>query len=203
MESYNRLSEPEGKKPDFFQSFIEDRHRRGIFIAALIIILVISGLLIWKAMQIEQLKEQAKKDQDALWEQAQQSVLNAHIQHLKLLAKPYTWAARTEMIRGNMAGINDYANDMIKEKNFQRIIIADGNGKIISSTNKKFEGKEFTSVGKESYLTGDTTVVDKAGSNLLIVSSPIMGYNDRLGTLMINYSVPILVRDSTGDLVLP
>lgn len=199
MENPNPMSRPESKKPGILHSFIRDPRKRGIFIASLVVILLISGILIWKAIQIDQLKQSAKRDQDRLRQDAQNAVVNVHRQHLRLLAKPYAWAVRAEMIRGNTAGVNDYANEMIKEKNFQSIIVADAGGKIISSTNKKFEGRPFTTVGKESYLTTDTTIVEQADSNVLVVASPVMGFNNRLGTLVINYSVQaVFTRDSSS-----
>lgn len=78
---------------------------------------------------------------------------------------------------------------MVKEKNFLSIVVANNKGIIISSTNKKNEGKEFTSAGKPEYLSADTTVVEKINDSLLIMSSPIMGFNNKLGTLMINYKI--------------
>jgi hypothetical protein len=44
-------------------------------------------------------------------------------------------------------------------------------GKIISSTNKKWDGKDFSTVGKASYLQSDSTIVDNINDSILIMSS--------------------------------
>lgn len=100
---------------------------------------------------------------------------------------PHVWAGRSGLLKGNVNQVKLYSNEMVKEKNFQNIIVANDKGIIISSTNKKNKGKEFTSVGKPYYLSSDTTVVDNINDNTLIIASPIVGFNKKLGTLMITY----------------
>jgi len=109
---------------------------------------------------------------------------------LKLLAKPYVWAIRTEMMKGNIEAVNLYANDMVKEKNFQTLTVIDDKGMVISSTNKKLEGKPYSSIGNAAYLSTDSTVVNKVDDTALEVSSPVMGFNKRIGTLIFNYMPP-------------
>lgn len=167
-----------------------DTQKKGILIAALVAVLLIAGLLIWKAIQISNIRryEQVKREQ--LRSDAVEAVMQSHREHLRLLAKPYVWAVRQEIMRGNTDQLNVYANEMIKERYFQNIVIANEKGIIISSTNKKFEGQEFATVGKSSYLTSDTALVEKINDSVLVMSSPVMGFNNRLGTLMIRYSTP-------------
>lgn len=59
---------------------------------------------------------------------------------------------------------------------------------VISSTNKKEEGKEFVTAGKINYLASDTTMFENMNDSLLIMSSPVMGFNNRIGTLIVTYS---------------
>jgi sensor histidine kinase regulating citrate/malate metabolism len=156
-----------------------------IIVGVAVVLLVI--VWIWKGIEINNERQKAEQDQQALRTQARTMVTNTNKEHLKLLAKPYVWAIRTELLKGNISQVNTYANEMVKERNFQNIVVADDKGKIISSTNKKDEGKEFTTVGNAAYLNSDNTMVESLNDSIIVMSSPIMGFNNRLGTLMITY----------------
>lgn len=161
-----------------------------ILVAAGVIILLFAALWIWKAVEIKNLKKENEKKESLLKQKANELLLQSDYRYLKLLAKPYVWAIRTEMMNGNIEAVNLYANDMVKEKNFQTITVVDDKGMVISSTNKKLEGKAYTSVGNAAYLSNDSTLVNKVDDATLEVSSPVMGFNKRIGTLIFNYMPP-------------
>jgi len=146
---------------------------------------------IWKSIEISNVRGKAERDHQALKEQAIKGIVTLKEEQLKLLTIPYVWAVRTEMMKGNINQINLYALDLIKEKNFQRIAIANDSGIIVSSTDKKDEGKPFTSIGEVAALTNNDTMVENTGDSVLIVTSPIMGFNKRLGTLFFKYAVQL------------
>lgn len=75
----------------------------------------------------------------ALKEQAIKGIVISKEEQQKLLAKPYVSAVRKEMMKGNINQINLYALDLIKEKNFQRIAIANDSGIIVNSTDRKMK----------------------------------------------------------------
>ncbi len=171
-------------------SYKRNNNRKSIIIILFIAVIVIGAILIWKQIQITSLKKQAAAEKQELQKKATNIILNTNAEHLKLLAKPFIWAVRTEMMNGNISQVNLYSNDLVKEKNFQNIVIADNKGLIISSTNKKLEGKDFSVIGKPAYLSSDSTMVDNIKDSVLVVYSPIMGFNNRLGTLMFTYTLP-------------
>ncbi len=161
-----------------------------ILVAAGVIVVLFAALWIWKAVEISNLKRENEKKEALLQQKAVELLRQSDYRYLKLLAKPYVWAIRTEMMKGNIDAVNLYANDMVKEKYFQTITVVDDKGVIVSSTNKKLEGKPFASVGNAAYLSNDSTVVNKVDAATLEVSSPVMGFNKRIGTLIFNYMPP-------------
>ena len=181
----NNVSEDGGEK-SFFSST-----KNKILVAAGVILLLFAALWIWKAVEISNLKKENEKKETMLKQKANDLLLQSDYRYLKLLAKPYVWAIRTEMMKGNVEAVNLYANDMVKEKNFQTITVVDDKGMVISSTNKKLEGKSYASFGNAAYLSNDSTLVNKADATTLEVSSPVMGFNKRIGTLIFNYTPPI------------
>lgn len=152
-------------------------------------LILLAGLWIWKSIEIRNLKKQAQAEKQELKIQAGRLIQQSHEMHLKLLAKPFVWAVRTEMLKNNISQVNLYTNEMVKEKNFQNISIINDKGMVILSTNKKEEGKEFSTTGNTVNLLADSTTVHNSNDSLLVLSSPIMGFNSRLGTLLISYSV--------------
>lgn len=156
-------------------------------------LVLLIGLWVWKSIEIKNIKGKAESDYQALKVQATNAIVTSREEQLKLLAKTYVWAVRTEMMKGNINQINLYALDMIKEKNMMLIAVANDSGMIVSSTNKKDEGNPFTSIGESTALNNNDTVVENNGDSVLIVTSPVMGFNKRLGTLFIKYAVQLPV----------
>ncbi|RZK80314.1 MAG: hypothetical protein EOO85_01145 [Pedobacter sp.] len=165
-------------------------NRKTLLITILVAIILIVAMWIWKSISTNNLEEQATVNQNKLKQQTKTIIAQTHADHLKLLAKPFVWSIRTEMMKGNNDQINIYMNEMVREKNFQRIMVLNNKYAIVSSTNKKDEGKSFDTVDSMSKLSGDDTKVENKGDSILTLISPIMGFNNRLGTLYIQYKVP-------------
>jgi L-lactate utilization protein LutC len=162
--------------------------KKTLWILVLAAVVLLAGIWIWKEVQIKNIKKEAATDRQQLQNQAESLLVKTQADHLQLLAKPFIWAVRTEMLNKNISQVNQYANDLVKEKNFRSILITDEKGLIVSSTDKKLEGKEYITVGNQSYLSGNATQVNQI-NNQLIMSSPIMGFNSRLGTAIITYNL--------------
>ncbi len=163
-------------------------NKKTLWIVILAALALMAGIWIWKEVQIKNIKKEAAHERQQLQDQAESLLVQTHTEHLNLLAKPFVWAVRTEMLNKNISQVNQYANDLVKEKNFKSIIITNEKGVIVSSTDKKQEGKDYVTVGNQSYLSGNTTQVNRV-NNQLIMSSPIMGFNSRLGTAIITYNL--------------
>lgn len=158
-----------------------------IIVSALVLL---ASLWVWKSIEISQVEKRAEGQKQAIKITAKNQLMEAHEAHLKLLAKPMIWALRTEMMQGNMGQVNLYLSDLVKEKNIQRVLVANPKGTVIASTNKKDEGQSFISLGAGNIQNNDNTTIQQAGDSKLMVTSPIMGFNNRLGTLLIKYNIP-------------
>lgn len=187
MDQENQKVENASKSTDITKTQVTIQKRTLIIIAAIGLVLL-AGIWIWKSVEINQLNKQAEKNQLDLRNEASVQLMHSHKEHLMLLAKPFVWALRTELLNKNLSQANLYLNDMVKEKGMLRIMIANPKGTIIASTNKKDEGQPFNSVGNEASLTADEVIVQQAKDSTLVMTSPIMGFNNRLGTLLIKYS---------------
>lgn len=174
--------------------------RKTLYITILVAIILLVALWAWKAIETNKIRKNAETEQNNLKTEAEGYIVQTHEQHLRLLAKPFVWAVRSQMLEGNMSQVNLYMNEMVKEKNFQRISLVDAQGKIISSTNKKDEGQAFATIGNDADLTNDQTNVQVLQDSVIHLTSPVMGFNNRLGTLVISYNIPktTFKNDSTA-----
>lgn len=163
--------------------------RKQLLITILVIIVLFGVLWIWKAIQVQSVKNELSKEEQNIRNHTRTLVVDNNKSFLRMIAKPYVWALRPEMMQGNTAQLNLYADDIVKEGNFVSIIVANNQGKIISSTDKRYEGKDMAALGVSSYLTSDSTVVKSVNDSTLVMISPVMSFNSRLGTLMITYLV--------------
>jgi hypothetical protein len=169
---------------------VATRERKALLMMGVAAIVLLAGLWIWKSVEINQVRKKAEMEKQAIKVAAKNQLMQAHDLHLQLLAKPMIWALRTEMMQGNIGQVNLYLSDMVKEKNIQRVLIADTKGKVVASTNKKDEGQLFSSIESGTELNISTTMIKNTKDSVLTMTSPIMGFNNRLGTFLIRYSVP-------------
>lgn len=190
MDQFNeKRTEADGTSPPDKRSTMSPGKKKYLITIGVALILLIS-LWIWKSVEISGIRNASEKEKQNLKEQATSEIAEVHKQHLLLLAKPFVWAVRTELMQGNRNQVNLYLNDMVKEKNFQQIAIADNKGKIIASTNKKDEGQPFSSIASAGSLNNNDTNIETQSDSTLVMTSPVMGFNSRLGTLLIRYTIP-------------
>ncbi len=189
MEEQNKNPYSELRTQENEKKVNSTNSNKKFYILTGVAILLIAIFWIWKTFEINNIKKEAEKNRESLKEEATKQIVQSHEAHLKLLAKPYVWAVRSEMMQGNINQVNLFANDMVKEKNFQRIVVANDKGIIVSSTNKKDEGQPFSTVGTDAALSSNNTSVQNVSDSILVMTSPIMGFNNRLGTLLIKYAI--------------
>lgn len=162
--------------------------RNPVLFTVLMGIVAVVAVYFWKDIQ-------AKNQKAAIVKKASEQIMENNQEMLKLVTKPFVWSIRSEMIRGNMDLVNDYTKEMVREKNFQFINIIAPDGLIINSTDKKLEGQMAGTMFEESLLTTDSVmVVNKDG--MLTIAAPVMGYDKKLGTLIMNYTPVKFVLDT-------
>ncbi len=185
-EEYRGTPQTSGSQKESKQSATKKKYLITIGVALILLLIIWT----WKSIEISQVRKTAQKEKQSLTQQATAKIVATHKEHLILLAKPFVWAVRTELMAGNRNQVNLYLNDMVKERNFQLIAVADNKGTIISSTNKKDEGKAFSTIAGTASLSSNNTSIEDQNDSILVMTSPVMGFNTRLGTLLIKYTIP-------------
>lgn len=160
-----------------FANFVKNNP---VLITGLIGLLSIIVVYFWKDLQNKKQTANIKK-------MASEQLIQSNNEMLTVLSKPLIWSIRDEMLSGNLEKVNIYVKDIVKEKNFQLLQIIDTNGKIILSTNKKVEGKNANTFYDSTVLNVSAIKIKNTENTSLLMSAPIMGYDKKLGVLVIEY----------------
>jgi len=165
-------------------------YRKTFLITILIFFALISGLWIWKAVENRSMQSENDRTNRLLRRKVSMQ-MDANLKaQLILLAKPLAWAIRDKMISGNRQDISVYMNQMVKEKNFEEISIVDQRNIILLSTDKKEEGKPYSIFYNSTFLRSDSARIYSQRGRSLVLTTPILDLNRRLGTLSISYHMP-------------
>jgi hypothetical protein len=166
-------------------SFIK---RNPILITVVVCLIAITSIYFYKDIQ-------SNKRTNAIKASANQQLQQTNHNMLKLVAKPMVWGIRTEMLRGNLEQVNLFLSDMVKEKNFQYIILVDPSGNILLSTDKKLEGQSATGMYADSLLQTDSIRLVTDSDHKTTLFAPVMGFDKKLGTLLFKYYTPDLITE--------
>ncbi|MFD2512242.1 PDC sensor domain-containing protein [Pontibacter locisalis] len=166
--------------------FVKQLKKPVVFIP-LLLLLVVLGVYLYKESQLKEARREAAEERALLLERANERIAENRHYLLEVVAKPFSWALRSALLTGNVEQVNQYLFQFVQEEKFAMVLVADAEGNIISSTDQNFTGSAFADHFDSKYLQTDATTVDDSDPERVIVASPIMGLNSRLGTLLVVY----------------
>lgn len=163
-----------------------------LFIAALIAIAVIWFI---NENNLKKERENYQTQLTQITSQSQQMISENNERLLRLTMKPFAWAVRTEMMNENYEQVNVYVTEFVKEPNVESVSVIGPEGIILVSSNKKMEGSAANNFYPEFKMNNSSTDLSNSGGTIQI-SSPVMGLDTKLGTLIIRYNSPDLALNS-------
>ena len=100
------------------------------------------------------------------------------------------WAVRGEMIRNNLDQVDQFFAEIVKLPNIERVLLVGSDGKVLVTTDRRYQGADATSLVAADVLQQTEVGVRSGtdGAKQLII--PIMGLNSRLGTVVMSYRQP-------------
>ena len=141
-----------------------------------ILIVLIAAMFLWKGIAVRSIEKKS-----------QQIISSKTEELLRLTAIPFAWTIRKEMLKEDYDQINEYLNSFIKEPHIKMVLVVKTDGTVAVATDKKLEGKQFSSLYPVELLSpDDIRISGDTDANVLLVF-PIMGLNARLGTSLIVY----------------
>lgn len=174
------------KKPSALRKFMKKYPK-----ASIIIVAVIALVVVYFVKDI-----QASFESKALIKKANAEMIESQKASLKLFSKPLAWSIRTELLRGSNDQVDLLINDVVREKGLEFLHLLGNDGKVTFTTNSKLIGGELDLSKTAGYLGADTTSVYMENDSLIVLVAPVMGYDSRLGSLVIGFkpSLPDLKK---------
>lgn len=143
-------------------------------------IVLVGGLFGWQSLshrhQIRAVQTEAELSQTALCQEM-----------LLLVAKPMVWSLKQELIPGNIAQTQLMLDEVVRGGKFIFIHVVDTQGKIAASTDRSMVGKPADSLAYDTALASEVPLCTPDGDSRMLVSSPIMGLDRRIATLIFAY----------------
>ncbi len=155
----------------------------------LILMLLIAGMYGWRNLSVRRIEKETKKQAAQITEATGERLLEKNRALLRLTSIPLSWVVRMEMPKGNYENIDQYFKQIIKEDNFKVILLADVDGKIIVSTDRRMEGAHLSEYYPADLLEQYETTVRQLNEEDLIVVTPVIGLTAKLGALIMVYPV--------------
>lgn len=166
-------------------------HRyRLLIIVAAVGIAIIGWLAVSKGMAVKNAEEAAATQRAEIVKKAEARHAETVKQSLTMFSVPLGWSIRREMMADNMDQVDQYVTDLVKQKGFERMVVAKADGSVAVASDRKNLGSPFGSLYAEHYLTADQISVEETSPGKWLVIVPILGLNARLGTLAIEYQAP-------------
>lgn len=152
-----------------------------------LLLLVVVGVYAWKEIQVGNVRGEAEERRQALVERAGERVDQRTRNLLRLSAQPLGWAVRSEMIRRNLDQVDAYLTDFVQEEGVESAVLAGERDSVLIATDRRFQGARFSDHLPAELLERDETAVEATDDERLRIVVPIMGINQRLGTLVVFY----------------
>jgi hypothetical protein len=140
----------------------------------------------WKLVAVRGLERRLAAERSASGSAQRQALSGQARELLRLTARPLAWAVRAEMLRDNLGQVDDYFREFVRERGVSSLILVGKDGKIALATNRKLETQAAETVISKSLLEASDVEVEESGSTLRM-AVPIVGFDRRLGTLVIDY----------------
>ncbi len=107
---------------------------------------------------------------------------------LRLSARPLAWSVRAEMLRGNLGQVDDYFRELVRERPVSSLMLVDKDGRVALATNRKLETQPAEPLVSKALLESADVAVEESGTTLRM-AVPVMGFDRRLGTLVVDYDL--------------
>ena len=123
-------------------------------------------------------ERQAEEQRIALQEHFQAALAEQASSLLRMSALPLAWAVRSALLKDDLTSIEGY---------LQRAVLLGGDDKIRLASNGKLNGRSAQETFPEIALGQQSPAVVTTDKEVRVVV-PVMGYDRRLGTLILSYS---------------
>ncbi|MEI7503756.1 MAG: hypothetical protein WCJ61_10780 [Paludibacter sp.] len=148
------------------------------------LLLALVVVLLWAFIKMNLMNRSYEKQTAELKTSYETQMNSMTVQHMTLTSKVLALAVRSELTRNNKEQVNQFFMSIIKEPGINKVEFVDAKtSKVLLSTDKKDEGAVYPN--QVALMTDET--IQFTNNSILNIISPVMGLNNKLGVLVMEY----------------
>jgi hypothetical protein len=157
-------------------------------VGALIALLVLlaAAVYVWKTIAVRGLEERLAAERSASSSAQREALAMQARDLLRLTVRPLAWAVRAEMLRGNLGQVDDYFREYVRERGVSSLMLVGKDGRVALATNRKLETQAAEALVSRALLDAGDVAIEESGTSLRM-AVPVMGFDSRLGTLVVDF----------------
>ncbi|MFO7542732.1 MAG: hypothetical protein R6W97_07995 [Thiobacillus sp.] len=159
------------------------------------LVVVALGMYMWKGAAVSaveakltQLQAEQALTRADLIEQARQLDATRTEAALKRFSSPFAWSIRRELMASNLDQVDQYFTELVQMEGFESVILSTPDDKVVVASDRKQLGQAFSSLYAAQYLQAKEITIERLSSGGLRAIIPIMGLNQNLGTVVLDYT---------------
>jgi hypothetical protein len=170
------------------------KKQRNYFIVISLFVLIPALVYVVKDGQIRKMERKHKQEIEQIKVNAEKSIIQAHKEKLEIICEIFSWAVTTELSHKQTSAIDNYMVELVKIPEFQELALIGTTGKILLSTDKKFEGEAFSEMfPADMYFNKGDNKAKEMNDGILFTSMEIVVNKKLFGYLIITYK-PTMVE---------
>jgi hypothetical protein len=154
-----------------------------------VLVLLPLGVYVWRALSMRSLEHRMDAQKSELLESRQQALKLQARDMLRLSARPYAWAVRAEMLKGNLDQVDAYIRQFVREPGVRSVVLVGKDGKVLLASDRKLETQSAEALASPAIRTATEVVIEEPGE-FIRMGVPIMGFDERMAVLVIDYAPP-------------
>jgi nitrogen fixation/metabolism regulation signal transduction histidine kinase len=164
-------------------------------VAALVVVAV--GMYFWKTSAVSaieakmsELQAQQAQVRTDLIEQARRLDAQHAEEALRRFSTAFAWAIRRELMASNLDQVDQYFTELVQMNGFQSAVLASPDGKIVVASDRKKLAQSFSSLYPGKAQQAKDVQVERTADGVLRAVIPILGLNQQLGTVVLEFAPP-------------
>ena len=151
-----------------------------------LLVLLVLGMYLWKIFAVRSAETKLEVERSIMMEAQRQALDEQAKKMLRLAALPLAWAVRTEMMNNNLGQVDEYFRDLIRNPGVLLVALIGKEDKVVLATDRKLETQASDSLFSKNIRNADEIVIEDSES-VLRLGVPIMGLNEKLGVLVMDF----------------
>ncbi|HEY9098873.1 MAG TPA: hypothetical protein VIN38_08385 [Thiobacillus sp.] len=165
---------------------------------AAVLVVVVAVMYFWKTSAVSAVESklveaqaQSVQERSELIERARQLDARDDVESLKRFSIPLAWAIRRELMASNLDQVDQYLSELVQMPGFGSAVLANPEDKVMVATDRKNLAEPFSTLYPAQYLQAKEVRIEPTSAGGLRAIIPVMGLNQQLGTLVVEYTSPV------------